>query len=242
MGESPIANSLNLCFLISYQSHNFQDLLFLSSRIKDIFLFFGVFSKDQLFSGAPIVTELFLLDVDGTIAEKYTRTLLPEVADYFQRFWASPAGRRSKIALVTNQGGVGMRYQLEQRRQRNSSRYPTEAEVLARLNVLTQALSSAAPTPVAIPFYVCFRFLSHSGQWTPAPPERADDPRWSKDWRKPAPGMLLQAMQDAHTLPDQTLMVGDSTDDENAALAAGCPFTWAKDFFAAPIPDPPEAD
>jgi len=40
--------------------------------------------------------------------------------------------------------------------------------------------------------------------------------------RKPAPGMLLEAMKGLGASPDQTIMVGDDLRDLQAAKAAGC--------------------
>ena len=40
--------------------------------------------------------------------------------------------------------------------------------------------------------------------------------------RKPEPGMLLSAMQESAADPEQTLYIGDSYTDVQAALAAGC--------------------
>jgi D-glycero-D-manno-heptose 1,7-bisphosphate phosphatase len=58
-----------------------------------------------------------------------------------------------------------------------------------------------------------------------------ENPRWQTDWRKPLPGMLVEAMKDAGVAPEETLFVGDREEDRQAASAAGCAFRWAKDFF-----------
>jgi D-glycero-D-manno-heptose 1,7-bisphosphate phosphatase len=42
--------------------------------------------------------------------------------------------------------------------------------------------------------------------------------------RKPAPGMLLEAMADFKAAPSTTVMIGDATRDYQAALSAGCSF------------------
>jgi D-glycero-D-manno-heptose 1,7-bisphosphate phosphatase len=49
---------------------------------------------------------------------------------------------------------------------------------------------------------------------------------WRPDWRKPAPGMLLQALEDLGAVPGEVLMIGDRPEDQAAALAAGVPFQW----------------
>jgi len=55
--------------------------------------------------------------------------------------------------------------------------------------------------------------------------------QWAAGWRKPAPLMLLAAMSQAGCLPEDSLIVGDSADDEGAAKAAGVRFEWAHEFF-----------
>jgi D-glycero-D-manno-heptose 1,7-bisphosphate phosphatase len=49
--------------------------------------------------------------------------------------------------------------------------------------------------------------------------------------RKPAPGMLLDIMHACQVAPADTLFIGDSHVDQQAARAAGVPFVWAGDFF-----------
>ena len=51
------------------------------------------------------------------------------------------------------------------------------------------------------------------------------------DCRKPNPGMLLEAMQDAGIPPEESIYVGDKDTDQQAAENAGMRFYWAKDFF-----------
>lgn len=41
------------------------------------------------------------------------------------------------------------------------------------------------------------------------------------DFRKPGPGMILQAIEDYGVNPDQVLMIGDRPEDRGAAEAAG---------------------
>lgn len=53
---------------------------------------------------------------------------------------------------------------------------------------------------------------------------------------KPAPDMLLSIMSRVGVDPADTLMVGDSEDDRQAAKRAGCDFQWAWRFFGWPEP------
>lgn len=48
-----------------------------------------------------------------------------------------------------------------------------------------------------------------------------DDPSAASDRRKPGPGMLLEAMDDFAVTADETVMIGDSLTDMQAAVAAG---------------------
>lgn len=49
--------------------------------------------------------------------------------------------------------------------------------------------------------------------------------------RKPRPGMLLSLMRRFKLPPSDCVMVGDRESDYQAAIAAGCEFEWAADFF-----------
>lgn len=55
--------------------------------------------------------------------------------------------------------------------------------------------------------------------------------------RKPSPGMLFEHMIkfmqhfQITLTPHETLFIGDSSDDYNAAQRAGMPFFWAQEFF-----------
>ncbi len=170
---------------------------------------------------------LIVFDVDGTLAKIYTLHLLPRVQDFFRLVYNNCV-ETPKIAIATNQGGVGMRYWMEQEGWGKPHKYPTVDEIEERLRGLVEALGA----PIDLPVYVAFRYKNREGQWAPVPPEYADDPRWEQDWRKPLPGMLLQAMRDANAAPQETLFVGDSEDDRGAAAAAGCAFEWAESFFS----------
>lgn len=62
-------------------------------------------------------------------------------------------------------------------------------------------------------------------------PHRLDVPC---DCRKPAPGMVLDLMRAANTVPEATLFVGDGVVDQEAAKRASVRFAWARDFFRQP--------
>jgi beta-phosphoglucomutase-like phosphatase (HAD superfamily) len=65
---------------------------------------------------------------------------------------------------------------------------------------------------------------------------RAAAPLWvrtSSDlaWRKPKPGMLLEACRTFEVGPDEAVFVGDHETDAQAAAAAGMRFVYAARFF-----------
>jgi len=50
-------------------------------------------------------------------------------------------------------------------------------------------------------------------------------------WRKPMPGMLIEAMREAGISREDTLYVGDRPEDKEAAEAALVDFQWSWNFF-----------
>jgi HAD superfamily hydrolase (TIGR01662 family) len=166
--------------------------------------------------------ELIIFDVDGTLAEIYSTRLLPGVLDWFKN-----RPDEVDVAIATNQGGVGLRYWMEKEGFGNPAGYPTAEAIEKRMRQLTKKLGLSWEN-----VYVAYAYRQKkSGELGPIPPQLSSSPYWRHDWRKPAAGMLKQAMRDYGTAPARTLMVGDSPDDQAAAVAAGCAFMWARDFF-----------
>jgi D-glycero-D-manno-heptose 1,7-bisphosphate phosphatase len=107
------------------------------------------------------------------------------------------------VAIATNQGGVGLGYN-------------TEAETMRAIN----RVAAVVQPPLRV--YAAF---GHPRAKVAGYPR--DDP-----WRKPRPGMILQAMQDFGVAPQETLFVGDRDTDRAAAAAAGVAYLDAKEYFA----------
>lgn len=178
---------------------------------------------------------LYIFDVDDNVAKRYSDELMEGVEDWFA--FARQVGGGIRFAFATNQGGVGLRYWMEQGGFGDPSTYPTENSVNARLVIVRDRLFGGAT--VLPPIYVCFRYQSAKGNWSPTPhditpAEAADEDlpgEWRKSWRKPAPGMLLQAMADAGVMPSATLFVGNGEEDRQTAAAAGCDFMFGKHLF-----------
>lgn len=166
--------------------------------------------------------KLLIFDIDGTLVRDYNSfEMLPGRAKFFNQ----PG--LPKVAFATNQGGVGLRYWME------SSDWgdPIELPTIESTGIRLGAIADQFPPGFEAEIFMCFAFQSKKGQWAPIPPGAETDSRWLKEWRKPAPGMLLAAMEYYGISPEQTLMVGDSDDDRLAAEAAGCQFILAEEFF-----------
>src|SRR5260221_11892360 len=153
--------------------------------------------------------KLCIVDVDSTLTTtKSGATFRKSAQD-----WQWMPGRLEKLhalkaqgirmAIATNQGGVAFGY----------------FEVTDILREL-QAMARIAGIPKG-GLYICYTHPKASREHF-----RAVDNR-----RKPGPGMLLEAMRDFEASPEETLMVGDLSDDEAAANPAGCHFAWAGECF-----------
>lgn len=176
--------------------------------------------------------KLVLFDLDGTLVKSWTSELLPGAVDWLTQD-SLPA-----VAIVTNQGGVGLKYWMETENLTDfdgivsSDVLPTPRDVISRLDAANLLL---------VPTFISWAYQSKRGMWGPVPtnrPLRYDIGErvdifcsWDAGWRKPYPGMLLEAMRKFNMLSSDTLMVGDMESDRAAALAAGCGFQWADDFF-----------
>lgn len=169
--------------------------------------------------------KLIIFDLDGTLVHPFTSDFEPGVLHWFKS-----KRRGQKLAIATNQGGVGLRHWREVVRAEggdigdpNANGW-TQASIEERVNSIAQRLGA---TP-----YMSFAYQSKKGHWSPTPEGAEGDPRWSQAWRKPQPGMLLQAMRDAGVTAENTLMVGNSDSDADAAAAAGIAYQTMDEFFA----------
>lgn len=171
--------------------------------------------------------KLIIFDVDYTLADPETGDLLPGVSDWFEAH-----GDGVQIAVASNQGGVGLRHWMEVEHFGRPRDFPTRDEIQVYLECVIARLPERFRPALTQNLRVCFAYQSKkSGKWSPTPGGCEGNPDWLPENRKPAPGMLRAAMQAAGAGSDETLMVGDSDDDQGAAAAATCAFAWADDFF-----------
>ncbi len=169
--------------------------------------------------------KLIIFDADGTLVDRDSGNFLDGVQDYMQ---SRP--RDIQLAVATNQGGPACR----DTGWGMNGNYPTLATVDEKYTNLAQSIEAR--------LYMCLVYVDKRStpywpkdlwpdDWIFNKNRETDDPRTWLSWRKPEPGMLLQAMSDADVSPDETLMVGDRPEDEAAAQAAGVDFVWAHEFF-----------
>ncbi|HSG61604.1 MAG TPA: HAD-IIIA family hydrolase [Pseudomonadales bacterium] len=172
--------------------------------------------------------KLIIFDADGTLCDRYTGELLPGVFDKLGET------QMSKVAIATNQGGVGLRHWMESAGFGEPERYPTEAEVRSKyFAVATQVEAARMVYMDDVLVYFAFAYQSKiSGKWAFVPEGCEYRLAWSHSWRKPNPGMLISAMEDVGVAANDTLFVGDSDEDRQAAEAAGCDFMEAEEFFS----------
>lgn len=164
--------------------------------------------------------KLIIFDIDGTLADWKTHELLPGVKE-----WFDANAPTTNIIGASNQGGVGLRYWMEKEGFGEPMRYPRSSNANEHFEAVQANLDHE--------FKVlrCYIYQSQKGLWSPVPNGYEDADEWRQDWRKPAPGMLLEAVRIFGVEPQEALMVGDSAEDQEAANRAGCAFAWADDFF-----------
>ena len=151
--------------------------------------------------------KLIIFDVDGTLVTTKSGEKFRKSADD----WEWLPGRLMKllhlnivgikIAMATNQGGVAFGYL-------NPDEIRSELEKMA--------------THAHIPFIaMCF---DH-------PNGTVEQFKRDSHRRKPAPGMLLEAIKASGEAKEDVLMVGDREEDKLAAWAACIDFQWGWAFF-----------
>lgn len=116
------------------------------------------------------------------------------------------AGRGGRFALVTNQGGVAFGYQ-------------TVEQTRAKVGVVLAAFEFFYRRPVTV--HIAYEHATAT----------VEAYRKDTGYRKPGPGMIVEAIA-AHRMDTTTTwMVGDMDSDRQAARAAGVLYHDAEEFF-----------
>lgn len=150
--------------------------------------------------------KLYIFDMNGTLTntpfvDKQPLHVLPGRKEDLATLKAEGA----KLAIASNQGGVAFGFQTEQ-----GARDEVKG-IMEQLDIDYYRVAFGHPKPK----YGYEEYgLDHHLRM-----------------RKPAPGMLKELIDQAGVTAEETLMVGDRDEDQEAAHAAGCLFCWAVDFF-----------
>ena len=170
--------------------------------------------------------KLIIFDLDGTLVPFDSDEMFPDT-----KVWWEENALIYRPIIATNQGGIGLRYWMEEGGFGDPMKYPTLEDFEERLNKIF-------PDPILRPqILMCARYQSKkSSKWCPVPPGGNAYAMWQEDWRKPAPGMLLHALATTGAEAVDVLFVGDSEEDQQAAKAAGINFQWACEFFGRSEP------
>jgi HAD superfamily hydrolase (TIGR01662 family) len=159
------------------------------------------------------MTELIIFDADGTLIDRDTGEILPDVEAKLLSIDVPD------IAIATNQGGPAC----HDAGWAGSSKYPTLEEVEQKYYKLANTLGAT--------LYMSLLYTNMSKKLYYPNGIKPDDPRANPEWRKPKPGMLLQAMTDHYAAREDTIFVGDSIDDKLASENAGIEFIHRDNFF-----------
>lgn len=178
-------------------------------------------SDDQVFLGVegepggklrPGKPYFVIFDADGTLR----RCTIPgQPCPNRAGEWVLLPGVKAKIASLAEQGAC---FAIASNQGGIASGKLSALTARALLNDLVGA---AFPPLVSVSVYLC-----------------PHDARARCSCRKPAPGMLLEALGSAGVAARDALFVGDMASDQEAARRAGVPFAWAADFFGFPVERP----
>jgi D-glycero-D-manno-heptose 1,7-bisphosphate phosphatase len=154
---------------------------------------------------------LIIFDKDGTLIANFNNrpANIPDEQRPPPGVIEKMAALRSQghtLAIASNQGGVAWGFISE-----------AQAQALVK---------DAARKIGGVDFWRCCCYDERAAAKNPGSPYARPNYR-----RKPRPGMLREIIQSAGVSPAETLMIGDSESDKQAAKAAGVAFAYAQDFF-----------
>jgi D-glycero-D-manno-heptose 1,7-bisphosphate phosphatase len=167
---------------------------------------------------------LYLFDLDSTLTETISGKTFPNSVNdrrFIEGRWEKLLDlheQGKKTAIVTNQGGAAWGF-LDQ-----------EA-----MNAFLKSLCKSAEIDK---YFVCYRDTGEKARASDRTDKALTVPEYYKEWdrRKPGPGMLIEAMDHFGIDRQDTLMVGDRSEDAKAAEAASCDFQWEWQYFDSDKP------
>ena len=172
------------------------------------------------------MNKILFLDLDGTcrrtksgatfINDPYDQELIPGVEDAIARY------HDYKIIGVTNQGGVIAGYKslencFEEQHQ--------TLKLLPQMSLLLFCTDNGNTM-----FRLSRQGLKMHGMSIIGMPIMTNRSNHFGNFRKPNPGMIVFGMKYSGETLEEVLMVGDRSEDEQAANNANIPFMWAEDW------------
>ena len=172
---------------------------------------------------------LFVFDLDRTLVTMYGVDPLPGVRERLSHL----VSQGHVLAIATNQAGPAWGLAT------GDPKYPAPESLMERFRQIAVAL----PETADVPWFVAVgdTRLTLSAADYDVVKQRVGSVRGplalhisaDPSWRKPEPGMLLAACRQVGVPLSETVFVGDSTTDADAARAAGVAFVSADEFFAS---------
>lgn len=161
--------------------------------------------------------DLVIFDADGTLIDRELGVYLFDVEALFERLH----NKGIYTAIATNQGGPACHDVW-------GDKFPDLLFTMDRFSKIEQELKTMCLVALA------YQNDKHKGWYFPEGLVESDK-RLSREWRKPRPGMLKEAMRYYNINPRRTLMVGDDEhgNDSGAAQNAGVSFLNIEEFKAA---------
>lgn len=162
---------------------------------------------------------LYAFDIDGTLVRSFMREggeaadydkieVLPGRREKIERLAAQPGAR---FALITNQGGVAFGYQLP-------------AQVFRKIGLIAAEFRFFHGRPFSV--HIAFHHPKATvKEW------RCVEGGDYAEYRKPGPGMLVEAIGRHKADTSTTWYVGDLDSDALAASRAGVRYIDAEEFF-----------
>jgi phosphoglycolate phosphatase-like HAD superfamily hydrolase len=177
--------------------------------------------------------KVIIFDMDGTLTEAFKTTILPHRTEHMIQL----RGQGKTIAVVTNQAGPLWREAT------GRIKYPRAAAIAENIYIVSTGLNFLEEHWfVSTSDFRARDLFGDESDYQAAliriEQEFADvidadliHVSSEPTWRKPGPGMLLAAASQLNVELPQCLMVGDRSEDAEAAAAAGIDFVDSSQFF-----------
>ncbi len=183
--------------------------------------------------------DLLLLGVDNGLVFPFTDELTPPAGQFLA--WLKEQPDQPRLALITNQGGVGLRYWMKSEGWGEPGKFPTGRMADQRIDAILDRVRNLIGQSSGPICYRCYAYTTAAGQLAPLPPQvdPEEEPEWSRDWRMPNTGMLRRAMEDGGQQAGQALFVGNNEEERIACHVLGIRYVIAEEFFteAPGMPD-----